>query len=275
MPIDWSQQTYLDHYAIRIRWPSPVHPVTGLPLDPANANGERIGEVISYGRDFALYAERHPNRNDIPFYFYAKRAVALINFLVNRGLLPSHRIIVIGAGFGYITYAFRHASFIPGVADDYPLTYGIDLSSYISTNYDVQKPDNSAATSNEIVFDDWTGILQGNRVKNKLQTMTGGFATFHVVLNFVTESFNPVTEATALDTMFTACEAGLVGTDTRRIVHIVDNELYPGEDGTEPYYSIHQQYGTTLMTLENWAALKPTHSWIGARTNQVILGVLA
>lgn len=253
--IDWNEQAYLDHYNIKIRWPD-----SG---DPANVNGERTGEQLTYGKDFARYAGRGPSS----YWFFVRRAAALVNKLETLGLLPSHRIMIVGCGYGYMVYCFRHASAHPNIASDYPNTWGIDLSSYIATNWDAQR-----LGDEEYVNDDWVDNNK-QRVINKLESMTGGFSTFHVVINFVTESYNPVTEATELDNMFVACERGLVGTDYRRVIHIVDNALRPGEDGSEPYYQTHQNYGATLMTLENWAALRPAHSWIDARTNRVIVGV--
>lgn len=204
----------------------------------------------------------------MPYWYYVNRASWLIQRLEAIGLLPSHRILIVGCGFGHLIYAFRHASAHPNIGDDFPLTYGIDLSSYIETNWDAGRLGDEAA-----VFDDWTANGTG-RVRNLLDALTGGH-TFHVILNWVTESYNLPAEQAALDTMLDACEAGLVGTGYRRIVNIVDNALHAGESADDPSRQTLRDYNTTQMTLAQWAAVRSTHSWLDSQTGDYVLGSAA
>jgi len=260
MAITWDQTTYDAFHSNPIRWADE----TGT--DTNNLNGERKGEVYGYGRDFALYAKRHPT---IPYWFFVERAAALINWLEGRGLNSTHRILIVGCGFGYLQWAFRHAALHPNIANDYSNCWGIDVSSYIEGDY-VTK----SLESGDAVFDDFAAYAQGNRVKNKLTSLTGG-NQFTVVINFLNESFDLPTELTAFQALLANCELALDSVDTRRVVNIVDNALAPGEDGTENKYQTHQTFGTTLMTLDDWSLFAPQQTWIDAIRFQVKTGVLA
>lgn len=255
MPINWNATAYADHYAGRIRWADATDPIP-------NDAGQRMGVTFAYDSDFARYAARGPT----PYWYYMQIVKKIVDALTSLGLANSSRIIIVGCGLGYLIYCFRKASFYPDLLVSYPNIYGIDDSAYIATKWDSER-----LGDEDYVNADWT-LNNTSPVQTALSGMTGGFYDFDFVINHVTESYDPVVDSVELAAMFAACETGLVGIDFRRIIHIVDNALQPGETGNEEYYQTLRDYNTNLMTLSDWSLEKPTHSWIDARTGFYILG---
>jgi len=263
MSVTWDEATFANFYSGKIGWADPT--------DPGNTNGERIGQSYGYGLDFARYAERNSGPY-IPYYFWVKRAAWLLNKLILAGFLPTHRLLVVASGFGYLPYIFRHASAIPGIADDYPNCWGIELpGSWIEANYAAQRLEDVNA------FADWSKAVQA---RNALDAKTGDH-TFHIIINWYTESFrvrDPLTglvvnsERNAFNSWLDLCEAALIGTNTSHIIHMIDNALLPGELATDTRYQVQRDAGCAIGTLAEWASIRPAHTWLDTRTGDFILG---
>lgn len=288
MSIIWEQQAYDDHYNIRIRWAGPSD-LAAPDYDPLNT-GEiamvgdppvptlmsRIGERVHYGIDLARYAQRGIG----PYSYYLDRAARINSALMALGVARTARMMLVGSEYGYTIWALRNASRHPDMASDYPNVFGVDKSAYIEANY-VETDTNLVAQRIDdvgIVFADWLDN-DTKSVQDDLDAVTGGHA-FDVVINGVTESFQldgggGVAELAAFNAHLDACETGLAGADLSRIVHLVDTFLPDGKTIDDPEYATHKTYGTTIRTLPNWAAVRPTHSWLHMATGEFIAGVSA
>ena len=246
MPTTWDASMFGQAYRLKIGW-ADIN-------DPANINGERIGETIGYGKDFARYIQRGTR----PFEFYRRRSDFIISRLQSAGLDSTHRGLIIGSGFGYLIYALHQAG--------YPLWWGIDSSDYISTNFLAQ-----SLESNTTIFDDILSIGK-TPLKNKLINLTGDWQ-FHVIITEnVVESYS-VDENPALLQLATACEAALIGVDYRRIIHIVDDfqpVIYDGDGNPVNRYD--PLVPLRRITLLEWHNLRPTHTFVSSITGEVILG---
>lgn len=255
MPIDWTEQTYNDHYSGRVRWADASDPIP-------NNTGQRIGTPYNYGADFFRYIARGP----APYWYYMERIGWIVEMLLLLGLQVTDRIIVVGSGFGYFIYCFRKASTHPNILGAYPNCWGVDSGLYISQKWDLERLGDEA-----YVDIDWT-LNDTKPVQDELDLLTGGH-TFDVVINHVTESYDTTNEVSAVNDMFLACERGLTGLDKRFIVHIVDNPLLTGETGQEKKYDLLNSYNTSLHTLPDWATYKSSHTWFDGLTGKYILGV--
>ncbi len=94
-------------------------------------------------------------------------------------------------------------------------------------------------------------------------------------MNGVTESYNLTAlepDRALFEAHLDANEIGLASTDHRLIINLVDTALRPNESGAENYYGVHRTNNTTLMNLADWAAQRPTQSWIDMRTGEFKVG---
>lgn len=249
MPLTWDQATFDAAYQISIR-------------DPEAPD---YGAVVGYGKRFAQRCG--PGRyDDIPWY-YVRRAGWLIMRLENLGLNENHRVLIVGGGFGYLNYAFRHIADYPAVTQqifpnhtftNHPLTWQVDNSAWIESNWDAER-----LGDEDVVWDDILNISK-QQLRAKLVQLTGDWQ-FHVIITEnVLESYSAEENALLLQ-LALACEVALIGDDHRRIIHIVNAiSSYPPRPVTVPLRQ---------MLLSEWAALRPAHTWIDGETGEVIYGV--
>ena len=271
MTVDWEKTTYDAHYGpYHIRWAG-TPDINAPDYDADNVNGERIGEPYGYGLDFARYIQRGIG----PFSFYLQRA----HTIITKALFPlqvsrdDDHIVLVGCEHGYTLWALRNAAQHPFLIGDFPNVYGVDKSAYIEANHIVTgtNPIAQQIEDVDILFGDWLNVSTADG-QNTLDAAHGRHV-YDIVINGVTESFgldglDGVTELAAFNTHLDACETGLAGTDLSRIVNLVDTVLEPGTTIDDEKYSTHNAAGSTIRTIEDWAAVRPAHSWLHMATGE-------
>lgn len=266
MPLDWDAQTFADHYDIGIRWAGPSDPAAP-DYDAGNVNGERIGERVGFGIDFARYAQRSLG----PFSYYLARAEVLDKAIRSiAGTTKNNSLILVGAEMGYTINSLRNVSRLKDVSSGYSSVWGIDLSAHIKTKYDAVS---ERIGDEDVIFADWLE----NNTKAVQDTLDGmaGFHSFDIVLNGVTESYdlnNLEPDRVVFESHLDANEVGLSGVDSRLIINMIDTALQSSEDGTEGYYETHRTHNTTLMSLADWAVQRSSQSWLDMRTGEFVVG---
>ncbi len=170
---------------------------------------------------------------------YAERRDRLI---ADYGIQPSESILVAGGGYGFLAEVFLSAG--------YGRVYSLDGSAVVEAGM-------AAETAPEVVPRMVAVPIQGaasTRAALKVATKAiegpPGYSTFDWV---VTEDLLPGYSTAEVGVILDACEVGLDGTDLARIVHLVTTPLPP------PW---------TDLSLEDWAALRPAHSWTSIRLSQ-------
>lgn len=262
MAVDWgSQATWDAAYMVTVR----------VDLQSVYPNAPAMGEVLHYGKWLARLLELPSQRNAPPYTaqnpapnyaptYYVKRAKFLISRLAAMGLNETHRILIIGSAFGYLIHAFRHAAHpsFNAANVNYPNVWGIDGSTYISNNFNNEQLDLDG--SNDGTTTVFRTFANNAATRNALTTLTGG-NTFHVIISEeVIESLtNPELLAFAAD-----CESRLNSVLFGRIIHIVTPDLRDDAN-----------LGMQSRSLDQWSALRPTHTFVSTLDGDYRLGVLS
>lgn len=251
--VDWNLQTTWDAaYAVRVR----------VDLQSVYPSAPAMGEIVHYGKWLARLLELpavRPASEFLPLY-HIRRAKFLISRLEAMGLNSSHRVLIIGSAFGYLIHAFRHAAHpkFNAASQDYPNVWGIDGSSYINNNFANEQLDLDGSTdSTTTVF---RTFVNNAATRNALTNLTGA-NTFHVIISEeVIESLSNV----ELLTFATDCESRLNSLLFGRIIHIVTPNIVDSFG-----------MGFQSRSLDAWALLRPTHSFISAIDGDYRLGLLS
>lgn len=261
MTVDWNSQANWDlAYSVRVR--VPIQDV--YPAAPA------LGETVHYGKWLARLLELpsqcnappyNPETNPAPNYaphFYIKRAKFLISRLEALGLNSTHRVLIIGSGFGYLIHAFRHAAHpsFQAANVNYPNVWGIDGSTHIANRFASEQLDLDGATDGTTTI--FRTFANNAATRNALTNLTGG-NTFHVIIT--EEVIESLTNAELL-TLANGCETRLNSTTFRRILHIVTPNLADSAN-----------LGLRSLSLDGWSALRPTHTFISTIDGDFRLGV--
>ena len=203
---------------------------------------------------------------------FLDQTARLINFLEGRGLLSTHRVLIIGSALGLEVKAFRFASRHPSINTDYPNTWGVEFpGSWADTNYTAQG--DAEEPRSRAIFHDGL-VINAGPLRTKLTNTTGG-DTFNVIITAdIAGSYNNADLATLANRL----EGRIIGSDFSRIVHLV-SDLLPGDvrrsaDPTNGNIidNVASLAAMRWLSLDDWAALRPAHTWIGIRSQRVIVG---
>lgn len=209
------------------------------------------GRTLGYGREFydsALTPDYWPeavlplDQRHSGLLLYDHRWWRLTQVL---GITPSDRVLVGGCGFGYLMAAARAAG--------YPLTWGLDSSTWIDGNGPTE-----AIDSTLWVRGDFRG---GGAVRNALRQLTGDDQFDWVITESVLESYvpapppeqgapGPQDPAKEMWDILQACELSLLSSDLSRCVHLV----HQGPRLSSAF---------TVLTIDEWQSVRPAHTWIG------------
>lgn len=163
---------------------------------------------LTYSK-FLLQHMQDPH--DSEYTFHKQRAKYIIPRLDELGLNETHRVLVVGSGLAPLVHAFRRAQTYGLASVNYPNVWGIEGSQAIIDYYDSQKLDEDDATI-------WSDFQNKQPVKNALTSKTGDWHFNVIITEDVVEGLT-VQEAS---NFFDDCEAALIGTSLRRIIHLVN-----------------------------------------------------
>lgn len=152
------------------------------------------------------------------------------------GMAVADRFLIGGCGFGYLIEVAHD--------DGFPNVWGIDNSDYIANN-------RATEARGDVLFveDDIRG---GGRVRTALRNLTGDDTFDWIISEDVATSYAPGTE---LDGLLNAAETVLAkGRPLSNVIHMVT------ESPVQPPF--------TSLTLEEWDATRPEHSWVSLRFSQ-------
>lgn len=251
MAVDWNLQATWDAaYSVRVR----------VDLQSVYPNAPAIGEVVHYGKWLARLVELPSARPalEYPPLFYTRRAKFLISRLEALGLNQTHRVLIIGSGFGYLIHAFRHAAHpsFNAASVNYPNVWGIDGSTYIANRFANEQLDLDGSTDGTTTV--FRTFANNAATRNALTTLTGA-NTFHVI---ITEEVIESLTNTELATLAGDCELRLNNPVFRRIIHIVTPNLADSAN-----------LGLRSLSLDAWSALRPTHTFLSTIDGDFRLGV--
>jgi SAM-dependent methyltransferase len=152
------------------------------------------------------------------------------------GMDPADRFLVAGCGFGFLIEVAHD--------DGYPNVWGIDSSPYISNNRATE------ARGDVLLVED--DIRGGGRVRTALRNLTGDDTFDWVISEDVLTCYDVGTD---MDQMLNAAETALAkGRPLNNVIHMVTESPL--------------QLPFTGLTLEEWDAIRPAHSWVSIRFSQ-------
>lgn len=225
MPQPWDEATFRRAFCVRVR----------------HSKAKHYGQVVTYSRRFAEIAQEPPGS------FYRDRAQWLYDAFKARGLTRQSRVLVCGAGFGFLVHELRQLG-----ADH---VWGVDASPYVESRYALEAPCGSL-----VVFRDITKLTR-TELRDALITFTGDWQFDGIVTETLLEGISVV----AAKAVFNTLELALTSSDTRRIVHLVHCAT--------AHSRARGLHDTTLglhwRTLDEWAALRPGHTWIDWASGEV------
>lgn len=207
MAVEWSEDVYNEMYQIRIR--DPEHP--------------KFGQYEGYTR-LGMSRAMGPHDDELTF-FHNRRDHLLELFDIQ----PSDRILVIGAGFGFLIESFKDAGF--------QNIWGVDSSPYIS-----KKKATEARGDVLLISDDVRGV---GRVKQALKALTGDDRFNWVISESVVESY----DAAEIRDLLLACRQYLHPQEPEdHVVHLVHTDPM-----VEPLVN---------RTIAECNEIEPKHSWV-------------
>lgn len=162
-------------------------------------------------------------------------------------ILPTSRILVLGCGSGFLPEAFIWWQTQQGQteASAQGRICGVDNSQFIQGNLVSEAhPLMSGRVVNQSLLDG-TGVA---KMRNALRNLTGSEFFDFVVTESVIESYTVAERTNFLDKCATYRASA---TPLRNIIHIACDGWDASAIG-----------GSPAMTLEEWAATRPAHSWI-------------
>ncbi len=199
-------------------------------------NQDNDGSFIGYSRRYAEIQDG--NRTNVAHGAFDARWANLVR---EFDILTSERVLIVGCAYGYLIEAANDAGFAN--------VWGIEASTYIIGN-------RGDETRGNVLFveDDIRG---GAAVHTKLTTLTG-FAEFDwVISEDVAPGYTTVEYVDVMDAM-----EGVLDPDSRanQVIHLM-TILVPGKSGDS---------SQTWLTLAEWNALRPAHTWVHMRTFEVM-----
>lgn len=228
MAVDWTQAQFDALYHLEVRRPG--QPKIGVPAHPLH------GQVVTYGR---VWAQQAADPDSDALTLYEQRRDRL---LAAFAIVPADRILVAGAGFGFLVEVFKDAGF--------GNIWGLDKSAHISSNRATESRGDVV-----LIADDITG---GGRVRNALRSATGDDEFAWIISEDVLTDYDPA--GAELQSILGAAETVLtVGRPLTNIVHLVTAvDMSAGDSPLpSPLFS---------ATLASWKARRPAHSWMDIRT---------
>jgi len=199
-------------------------------------NQDDDGNFITYGREYARI--RDGNRETANLGSFEARWQSLVTTF---GIQTTDRVLIAGCAFGFLIEVANDAG--------YPNVWGIDSSSEIASRRGVE-------SRGDVLFveDDIRG---GGRVRAALRSLTGD----DIFDWIISEDLVPGYTVPELEPLLDAAETILEGTQPlSNIVHLM-TILVPGKSGDS---------SQTWMTLTEWNAVRPAHSWVDMRTFEVL-----
>lgn len=194
---------------------------------------------VGYGRRFAQRVQG-PYSDTLDYYKQRKDWAAL-----GFQITPASQVLVVGCGYGYLIEELKAAGLNK--------VYGLDYSTYLQANWAA-----NASPQTQIVWADALA-LDSSQVKNAMRSTFGTNTFDYIITDSMLESFTDQ----ELAALWPALESRLArNTPINHIIHIVD-DLKPGDNPT---------VNLRWLTLQEWAALRPTHSWLSANGGQYIIG---
>lgn len=161
------------------------------------------------------------------------------------------RILIVGSAFGYLNQRFIDAGYVN--------VFGLDDSDDIDNRKGVEM---RADVANKHIKHN---IRSGGQLRARLRQQTGDDEFDWVITESMLESYTDPELSQILD----ACEVGLFnGTDQSHIIHIIttkEREYAGPPDDPDPYNPIFN-----WMTIAEWNAIRPSHSWTGPDAGWVI-----
>lgn len=255
MAIVWNETMFRKWYA--------------LPNQPYGQGGayttySRIGFRYFRGPELEWLAEGFPEFPDHPMNEYRWRVERLVALL---GIQPSHRIIVLGCGLGFLPETFIWWKMRNGIAQATAQSQvvGVDNSQFIQGNVAAEA---HALMQGRIVN---RSLLDGTTtagMRNALRTLAGGSEFFDwVITESVIESYTDAERPNFL----TACESyqrntGATTKNLARVVHFVFDVLTEPDGTPQPSQSWDPvpDGGAPNRTLAAWAQTRPQNSWVSA-----------
>lgn len=187
---------------------------------------------------------RHP---DHPMNEYRWRVERLT---LQFPIQPSSRILVLGCGSGFLPEVFIWWKMQNGIAQATAQSQvaGIDNSTYIQQNITAEAHPLMLSPTRVVGRSllDGTGVVQ---MRNALRNLAGGSEFFDFV---ITESVIESYTAAERTNFLNKCETyKTAAAPLSHVIHIACDGWDASADG-----------GSPAMTLEEWAATRPSHSWI-------------
>jgi SAM-dependent methyltransferase len=199
-------------------------------------NQDDDGTFIGYGRRYAEIQDGNRSNTNLGA-FEARWA----NLVSTFGILTTDRVLIAGCAYGFLIEVANDAG--------YNLVWGIDSSSHIASNRAIE-------SRGDVLFveDDIRG---GGRVRAALRSLTGD----DIFDWIISEDVVPGYTVAELPPLLDAAEAVLApGKPDSNIVHLI-TILVPGKSGDS---------SQTWLTLAEWNAVRPAHSWVDIRTFEVL-----
>ena len=187
------------------------------------------GSTVTYGDD-RLWSGDNP-QNEV-----WARANALRAFIMANGGANADRILVVGAGMGFLVETLKLVGFTN--------VFGLDNSPF------VQGKKATVAPNVVLVNSDFTGSV--NSLRNALNTATGGRTFQWIITESMLESFTDQ-ECTVILGQGPNLLAN--GVPNSHIIHLVYEPPFTYLPGS-PTFNEH--------TMAQWKALAPTHTWMNA-----------
>ena len=194
-------------------------------------NQDNDGTFIGYGRRYAEIQDG--NRSNTELGVFIARWQALVN---EFGILTTDRILIAGCAYGFLIEIANDAGFAN--------VWGIDNSTHIANNRGVE-------SRGDVLFveDDIRG---GGRVKAALRSLTGDDIFDWVISEDVVPGYSVIELPPLLDAAEAVLDPGKLDSN---IVHLM-TILVPGKSGDS---------SQTWLTLAEWNAVRPAHSWRNIR----------
>lgn len=223
MTVDnWTQATWEAFYRVRKKHGGAVHEPDG-------------GWVFGYGKNYLTAGD--PGRDHLMR--FRDRWSALVS---NFGIQPTERVLVVGCAFGYLMDAANDAG--------HSLIWGIDNSPYVASAKGIEASGNQVIVENDI-----RGL--GGQMRQVFRNLTGDDVFDWVITEDVVACYrvddseganqNVLNLAPLLETLLPP------GVSASHIIHITSVALESGVGGDSAF---------TWLTLAEWKALIPTHSFM-------------
>lgn len=196
-----------------------------------NPESPTYGQLLGYGRQWAREAQ-HEDRVGLP-YFRRRWRHLLDNFSIDT----NHRVLVVGAAFGFLIEEAHRAG--------YNNVWGLDSSPHCEAD-----PNGEKAPTVDII---WRSIRAPQAtLESDFQTVTGATRFRWIIVEDVDTSKTD----TVVGEIAAACELYLQPTvDSDHVIHMV-TPISQGGSANPTYPDMNWK------TLENWKLLVPTHSWM-------------